>query len=101
MANFADAAALAVDEGFLARVTAGALRYASEFSVVIYALEDKNVWDKLRLALCKAVMLDPDSYGARFAWCVACVETITVSSTDEEISAEIAIAWDVVSGVTF
>jgi hypothetical protein len=100
LASLTDAATLAVDTGFLARVTACVARTASAQGVAILATTTPTPIDKLRLIFCKAVLDNSSMYGRNFAWSLATTPTITAASIDDDIQAQVSGMWDLLAGVT-
>lgn len=100
MALLVDSAALATDVTFLARVTAAAQRKAAVEGQAILGMVSPGPNDKLRLRLCLAIMQEPSLYGTRFAWALACVDTMSASADDATITSQVSNLWDIYAGIT-
>lgn len=99
MPSLSSAATLAVDATFLARVTAAVQRIAVEQSNLIKAQDAVTQTDKTRWLLCRAVMADPPTYGARFAWSIASLAFMDAAADDATVATQVSNLWDVFAGI--
>lgn len=90
---------LAVYPPFLSRVSAAVQRNAVEIGLDLFDLTAATLPDRKRMDLCRAVLMDPESYGARFAWALASLEFMDSAADDATISFQVGVMWDLFAGV--
>ncbi|WP_086847053.1 LamG domain-containing protein [Amycolatopsis kentuckyensis] len=97
--NFTSSAALAVDADFISRVTAAVAHYALSVAAEFLATDQSNQAAKVRFQLARSVLLEPEAYGAKFAWAIAADAGVDGTVDDASISQKIADAWPVFAGL--
>lgn len=97
--DFSSSATLAVDADFISRVTAATAHYALSVAAEFLATDQSNPADKVRFQLARSVLLDPEAYGAKFAWAIAADAGVDGTVDDASISQKIASAWPVFAGL--
>lgn len=97
--NLTAAAALAVDTGFLARVTAAMEYHGVTAGNAIIAAGNPSGPDKARLLLAQAALASPSTYASRFSWAIGSDTGIDSTVDDATIIAKVAANWDLIAGV--
>jgi hypothetical protein len=99
-AVLADAAVLAVNPLWIARVQAGLCRVSFLQANAILQMENPTPKDKLRLKLYNDVVRSPDLYGPMFAWTLASYPFVESTNTDDEIATYIGSFIDIFARIT-
>lgn len=99
LGNLTSAAALAVDAGFLARVTAAMEFYGVTTGNAILAAGSPSAADKARLILAQNALASPSTYASRFGWAIGSNTAIDVTVDDATIAAKVAEVWNLIAGV--
>lgn len=97
--DFTSSAELAVDASFVNRVTAATAHYALTTAATFLASDRSNQTEKAWFQLARSVLLDPEAYGAKFAWAIAADAGVDGTVDDASISQKIASAWPVFAGL--
>jgi len=100
VAVLADAAVLAVDPLWIARIQAAVVRVSLLQANAILNMPDPNHNDKLRLKLYNDVVRDPDTYGPMFAWTMAAYPFVVSTNSDDEIATFVATFVDIFARIT-
>jgi hypothetical protein len=98
-ATLASSASLAVDSAWSSRVAAAVDRQAVTLGKAILGAQNVSGADKARLALAVRVLVDPQVYGNRFAWALACDAAVDSTATDTTIADKVAAVWDLIAGI--
>jgi hypothetical protein len=93
--DLASAAALSVDAGFLARVTAAVQQYSVAAAKTIRAANDQSRKDEYLFA--QRCLNDPATYAAQFAWAVGTDLSVDPTIDDATIRELVAEVWPVVA----
>ncbi|MFJ1765062.1 LamG domain-containing protein [Amycolatopsis sp. NPDC088138] len=94
-ADLASAAALAVDEAFLARVTAAVQQYAVALAKSIRLNVDQSRKDEYVFA--QKCLASPEMYGAQFGWALGSDLTVDPTIDDDTIRSLVQAAWPVLA----
>lgn len=97
--DYTKSAALAVDAPFISRVTVSMAHYAVETGVGFLAAPTDNATAKARYLLAREVLLDPETFGERFAWAVAADAAVDGTVDDATILSKVAAVWNLFAGV--
>ncbi|MGW3992360.1 LamG domain-containing protein [Amycolatopsis sp. NPDC004772] len=93
--DLASAAALSVDAGFLARVTAAMQQYAVSLAKSIRAAGDQSRKDEYLFA--QKCLAAPSTYGAQFGWALGTDVTVDPTIDDDTIRSLVQAAWPVLA----
>lgn len=93
--DLASAAALSVDTGFLARVTAALQQYAVALAKTIRASGEQSRKDEYLFA--QKCLASPAMYGAQFGWAIGSDLTVDPTIDDDTIRLLVASAWPVLA----
>lgn len=93
--DLASAAALAVDAGFLARVTAAMQQYAVSLAKQIRSMGDQSRKDEYLFA--QKCLANPAMYGSQFGWALGSDVTVDPTIDDDTIRSLVASAWPVLA----
>lgn len=93
--DLASAAALSVDTGFLARVTAALQQYAVALAKTIRASGEQSRKDEYLFA--QKCLASPSMYGAQFGWAIGSDLTVDPTIDDDTIRLLVASAWPVLA----
>lgn len=93
--DLASAAALSIDTGFLARVTAALQQYAVALAKQIRASGEQSQKDEYLFA--QKCLAAPDTYGAQFGWALGSDLTVDPTIDDDTIRLLVASAWPVLA----
>lgn len=94
-ADLASAAALSVDAGFLARVTAAMMQYAVSLAKEIRATGNQSKKDEYLFA--QKCLASPSTYGAQFGWAIGTDLTVDPTIDDDTIRSLVQAAWPVLA----
>jgi hypothetical protein len=97
--SLTSAAALAVDTGFLSRVTAAMEFHGVTLGNAIIAAGSPTAADKARLILAQNALASPSTYASRFGWAIGSDSSIDSTVDDATIEAKVASNWDLIAGV--
>ncbi len=93
--DLASAAALSVDTGFLARVTAAVQQYAVPLAKTIRLTGDQSRKDEYLFA--KTCLSEPTASAAQFAWAIGTDLSVDPTVDDDTIRALVADVWPVIA----
>ena len=100
VAVLANAATLAVDPSWIARIKAGLVRVSFLQANAILQKPEPTRNDKVRLKFYNDVVRNPDGFGPMFAWTMASYLFVESTNTDEEIQTFLVSFIDVFAGIT-
>lgn len=99
MAGYAEAAATAVDPGFVARATVALIGAAGMVAIEDQSALPDSRMGPLRNVLARNVLADPTGWGARFAWIVMYDPRCWDGTVDDALlTGIIAWTWNAVAG---